>query len=353
MHCGQGIGRFEPAIRDDGLAKPLSGLRKARYPNYFRNNKSRCLPNPGPKRRQRDPGRRPRSAPTFKLSSTPGPCARASSRWFKRRGRRVEGTHGGTRAPAGPAVDPSTRPSASLPEPRADRTNRPHPAPAHSRSAGPSVPAPRRARTASVLPGLPRWRYYRPARRPRGAPSSAAEARIGRQRSAARRRSAFAPYLGLRRYPWTRRIRNRGRQAPRVTRGRRISSLHHKTTENRRGRDSNPRYGGYPVCRFSKPVHSATLPPLQTVGCHGLAASRGSAAAGSIVGRYRSAPGLSSMGPGGFPALIVHWARLRSTPVCLLGRRASGAGTTMWLATARRPRSDTRGSPEASTRQGC
>ncbi len=45
------------------------------------------------------------------------------------------------------------------------------------------------------------------------------------------------------------------------------AALRHDTqadaTVERRGRDSNPRYRGKPVCRFSKPVHSATLPPLQ------------------------------------------------------------------------------------------
>jgi len=38
--------------------------------------------------------------------------------------------------------------------------------------------------------------------------------------------------------------------------------LRSNTTGERRGRDSNPRYGYEPVRRFSKPVHSATLPPL-------------------------------------------------------------------------------------------
>jgi len=35
------------------------------------------------------------------------------------------------------------------------------------------------------------------------------------------------------------------------------------TTKERRGRDSNPRYGRSPIRRFSKPLPSATRPPLQ------------------------------------------------------------------------------------------
>ena len=40
------------------------------------------------------------------------------------------------------------------------------------------------------------------------------------------------------------------------------SGCHPLTTEKRRGRDSNPRYGYEPVRRFSKPLPSATRPPL-------------------------------------------------------------------------------------------
>ena len=51
-----------------------------------------------------------------------------------------------------------------------------------------------------------------------------------------------------------------------VTRRPKGNYSRHDTTENdrnRRGGDSNPRYGGEPVRRFSKPLLSATQPPLQ------------------------------------------------------------------------------------------
>ena len=41
------------------------------------------------------------------------------------------------------------------------------------------------------------------------------------------------------------------------------SPCHHLTAEKRRGRDSNPRYRYMPVRRFSKPLPSATRPPLR------------------------------------------------------------------------------------------
>ncbi len=41
------------------------------------------------------------------------------------------------------------------------------------------------------------------------------------------------------------------------------SECHHLTTKERRGRDSNPRSGFIPTRRFSKPLPSATRPPLQ------------------------------------------------------------------------------------------
>jgi len=43
------------------------------------------------------------------------------------------------------------------------------------------------------------------------------------------------------------------------------SDCHPLTTEKRRGRDSNPRYGFIPIRRFSKPLPSATRPPLRVI----------------------------------------------------------------------------------------
>ena len=47
--------------------------------------------------------------------------------------------------------------------------------------------------------------------------------------------------------------------------GRLDNACHAVTTKERRGRDSNPRNRLLPVRRFSKPLPSATRPPLQTV----------------------------------------------------------------------------------------